>query len=349
MKSTRGPGSLSPPLPYPLPALLSGGGRVRRCCGARARCGSGRAALQGAAVRRGGRAWQWCACRDWAQRRGRSPSLQAGARHGGGQARPTWLREQRPDAVAGPHPPALPLQAGPGTAAAKRSRRGFGAAAARTAVDPPEQRPPTAPLAPAPSRGHATSSLPRARPSLPRAPPYRAHEGPRRRRRLRRRREIRPHVSLPSVPGAEVRAHPRSVPSAAPSRPPRPGRRAVDPGNADPSRDLSTDVQEALDAAPLDPVRCAIRTARDTARRPDQGSTPPSPPAHRISTSPGGCWAARLPPLRRTAPGLLPAAARPSPVLFGESASLLPDPPSSCPQPSRADSPLASQSAPIGS
>ncbi|XP_039811625.1 uncharacterized protein LOC120674523 [Panicum virgatum] len=145
--------------------------------------------------------------------------------------------------------------------------------------------------------------------------PYRAHGGPR--RRLRRRREIRPHVSLPSVPGAEVRAHPRSVPSAAPSRPPRPGRRAVDPGNADPSRDLSTDVQEALDAAPLDPARCAIRTARDTARRPDQGSTPPSPPAHRISTSPGGCWAARLPPLRRTAPGLLPAAARPSPVLFG--------------------------------
>ena len=135
-----------------------------------------------------------------------------------------------------------------------------------------------------------------------------------------------------------------------PGAPPlRPGRRAVDPGNADPSRDLSTDVQEALDAAPLDPARCAIRTARDTARRPDQGSTPPSPPAHRISTSPGGCWAARLPPLRRTAPGLLPAAARPSPVLFGESASLLPDPPSSCPQPSRADSPLASQSAPIGS
>ena len=157
MKSTRGPGSLSPPLPYPLPTLLSGGGRVRRCGGARARCGSGRASLQGAAVRRGGRARQRCACRDWARRRGRSPSLQAGARHGGGQARPTWLREQRPDAVAGPHPPALPLQAGPGTAAAKRSRRGFGAAAARTAVDPPEQRPPAAPLAPAPSRGHATS------------------------------------------------------------------------------------------------------------------------------------------------------------------------------------------------
>ncbi|XP_039855121.1 vegetative cell wall protein gp1-like [Panicum virgatum] len=109
---------------------------------------------------------------------------------------------------------------------------------------------------------------------------------------------------------------PRSGRTPAPSRPPRPGRRAVDPGNADPSRDLSTDVPEALDAAPLDPARCAIRTARDTDRRPDQGSTPPSPPAHRTSTSPGGCWAARLPPLRRTAPGLLPAAARPSPVLF---------------------------------
>ena len=63
------------------------------------------------------------------------------------------------------------------------------------------------------------------------------------------------------------------------------------------------------------------------------GSTPPSPPA------PSPC----------TAPRLLPAAARPSPVPFGESASLLPDPPSSCPQPSRVDSPLASQSAPIGS
>ena len=125
MKLTRGPGPLSAPFPYPLPTLLSGGGRVRRCCRARARCGSGRAALQGAAVRRGGRAWQWCAGRDWARRRGRSPSLQGGARHGGGQARPAWLREQRPDAVAGPHPPALPLQAGPGTAAAKRSRRGW--------------------------------------------------------------------------------------------------------------------------------------------------------------------------------------------------------------------------------
>ena len=279
MKSTRGPGSLSPPLPYPLPALLSGGGRVRRCCGARARCGSGRAALQGAAVRRGGRAWQWCAGRDWVQRRGRSPSLQAGARHDGGQARPAWLREQRLDAVAGPHPPALPLQAGPGTAAAKRSRRGFGAAAARTAVDPPEQRPPTAPLAPAPSRGHATSSLPRARPSLPRAPPYRAHGGPRRRRRLRRRREIRPHVSLPSVPGAVVRAHPRSVPGAAPSTP----------------------------ATPIRPG-----TSRRTCRRrwTRRRSTPPAAPSARRATPPAGrTRAARLPPFRRTASRLLPAAA----------------------------------------
>ena len=49
MKSTRGPGPLSPPLPYPLPTLLSGGGRVRRCGGARARCGSGRARPDAAA------------------------------------------------------------------------------------------------------------------------------------------------------------------------------------------------------------------------------------------------------------------------------------------------------------
>jgi len=46
MKSTRGPGPLSPPFPYPLPTLLSGGGR---CCRARARCGSGRARPDAAA------------------------------------------------------------------------------------------------------------------------------------------------------------------------------------------------------------------------------------------------------------------------------------------------------------
>jgi len=49
MKSTRGPGPLSPPFPYPLPTLLSGGGRIRRRCRPRARCGSGRARPDAAA------------------------------------------------------------------------------------------------------------------------------------------------------------------------------------------------------------------------------------------------------------------------------------------------------------
>jgi len=59
---------------------------------------------------------QHCAGRGRAARRGRSPSLPSparGARHGGGHAWP-----------AVPHPPSLPLQVGPGTAAAKRGRRG---------------------------------------------------------------------------------------------------------------------------------------------------------------------------------------------------------------------------------
>jgi len=105
----------------------------------------------------------------------------------------------------------------------------------------------------------------------------RAHGGPRRRRL--RRREIRPHVSLPSVPGAEVRAHPRSVPGAAPSTP----------------------------ATPIRPG-----TSRRTCRRrwTRRRSTPSAAPSARRVTPPAGrTRAARLPPFRRTASRLLPAAA----------------------------------------
>ena len=83
MKSTRGPGPLSPPFPYPLPTLLSGGGRIRR------RCRAPRKMRQraSAAGRSGGRQCRVPPCSGVAGRDVEAALL-----------------------------PSLPLQAGPGTA-----------------------------------------------------------------------------------------------------------------------------------------------------------------------------------------------------------------------------------------
>ena len=132
------------------------------------------------------------------------------------------------------------------------------------------------------------------------------------------------------------RAMVRAVVRAAPSRPPLPLR------NWPPSRPLLREVRAAdapsvAPASPLGPARPVPAAAPYAPSRItcsiDRGSTPPSPPA----------------PSPSTAPRFLPAAARPPPVPFGEPASLLPDPPSSCPQPSGVAPPLPSQSPPNGS
>ena len=126
MKSTRGPGPLSPPFPYPLPTLFSGGGRIRRRCRARARCGSGRARPDAAA---GGSVGCRCAA-GWPGATSRPLSFPLFPYKRGQARRPSATGAaprgpRRPGVAAGPHPPSHPLQAGPGTAAAKRSRRGW--------------------------------------------------------------------------------------------------------------------------------------------------------------------------------------------------------------------------------